>query len=394
MAENRYLEALKRIPRGETRSFLEIAALAGRPGAARAAGRAVALCPIDSPYPWHRVVSANGKPKADPGRERLQWLRLRREGARPRGKESVLDWASRTSAVCVGHYPTREYVVAADERVENFKAGQVERFSSEAEARARGFSRVGEGPPRSEPLPSPRSIGKDSSPVSSLDERLSALDWRAARIDLAARGYARFPALLAPAECASILAESSRESRFDRSVDMLPRGFGVGSYHYYSEPIPAPAASLRDRLFRELVPVARELWPKAAFPETLEAFWRRCRSEGQRRSSSILICYGEGGINHPHRDIYGTVWFPFQALLMLSKRGRDFEGGEFVLHDEVDGASPVEIPVSEGDVVAFVSRERIQSSRRRPLRIGVRHGMRTVVRGNRYGLGIVFHLAE
>ena len=144
----------------------------------------------------------------------------------------------------------------------------------------------------------------------------------------------------------------------------------------------------------ELVPAARELWPKAEFPETLEAFWRRCRSEGQRRSSSILICYGEGGINHPHRDIYGKVWFPFQALLMLSKRGRDFEGGEFVLHDEVDGAAPVGIPVSEGDVVAFVSRERIQSSRRRPLRIGVRHGMRTVVRGNRYGLGIVFHLAE
>ena len=27
-------------------------------------------------------------------------------------------------------------------------------------------------------------------------------------------------------------------------------------------------------------------------------------------------------------------------------------------YDEVDGAAPVEIPVSEGDLVAFVSRER------------------------------------
>jgi O-6-methylguanine DNA methyltransferase len=391
---NRYLDALKRIPRGETRSYLEVAALAGRPGAARAAGRAVGLCPVNSPYPWHRVVSANGKPKADRRRERRQWLRLRREGARPRGNESIPDWARRTSAVCVGHYPTREYALASDERVKSFKAEQVERFSSEAEARARGFSRAGEGPFRSEPLPSPVSSGKAGPPVTSLDERLAALGWDAARSELADRGYIRFPALLAPAECGSILNESSRESRFDRSVDMLPRGFGVGSYHYYREPVPAPAAALRDRLYRELVPVARERWPEGAFPETLDAFWRRCRSEGQRRSSSILICYGQGGINHPHRDIYGKVWFPFQALLMLSKRGRDFDGGEFVLQDDVDGARAVEIPVSEGDVVAFVSRERFERARRRRVRVGVRHGMRTVVRGKRYGLGVVFHLAE
>ena len=48
----------------------------------------------------------------------------------------------------------------------------------------------------------------------------------------------------------------------------------------------------------------------------------------------------------------------------------------------------------EARVARRLSRERFQRSRRRPSRIGVRHGMRTVVRGNRYGLGIVFHLAE
>jgi hypothetical protein len=281
-----------------------------------------------------------------------------------------------------------------DERLESFKPDRVERFSSEAEARARGFSRVGEGPLRSEPLPSPRFVAKEDSTDSAIEERLEALDWSAATTELAAKGYARLPALLSPHECGAILLESARADRFDRSVDMLPRGFGVGSYHYYAEPLPAPAQAIRSRLYRELAPLASELWPVGAFPETLEEFWRRCRREGQRRGSSILICYGEGGINHPHRDIYGKVWFPFQALVMLSKRGRDFQGGEFVLSDEVDGASPEEIPVSEGDVVLFVSRERFQSSPRGRRRIGVRHGMRTIVRGKRYGLGIVFHLAE
>ncbi len=50
---NRYLEALKQIPEGETRSFMDLAAMAGRPGAARAAGRAVRVCPSGSELPWH-----------------------------------------------------------------------------------------------------------------------------------------------------------------------------------------------------------------------------------------------------------------------------------------------------------------------------------------------------
>ena len=66
---NRYLEALRQIPRGETRSFMELAAMAGRPGAARAAGRAVRGCSVDSRLPWHRVVAV--------GARRLECRRVR-----------------------------------------------------------------------------------------------------------------------------------------------------------------------------------------------------------------------------------------------------------------------------------------------------------------------------
>lgn len=51
---------LSRIPYGETRSYAEIARAIGRPGAARAVGRANGANPIPIVVPCHRVIGANG----------------------------------------------------------------------------------------------------------------------------------------------------------------------------------------------------------------------------------------------------------------------------------------------------------------------------------------------
>ena len=52
--------ALRRIPRGETVTYGELAALAGAPGAARAAGSFCARNRLGLFVPCHRVVSAGG----------------------------------------------------------------------------------------------------------------------------------------------------------------------------------------------------------------------------------------------------------------------------------------------------------------------------------------------
>jgi methylated-DNA-[protein]-cysteine S-methyltransferase len=52
--------ALMEIPFGETRSYGQLAAVAGRPGAARAAGRANGTNPIPLVVPCHRVIGADG----------------------------------------------------------------------------------------------------------------------------------------------------------------------------------------------------------------------------------------------------------------------------------------------------------------------------------------------
>lgn len=53
-------EALRRIPYGTTRTYREIAELIGRPGAARAVGRACATNPVSILVPCHRAVRADG----------------------------------------------------------------------------------------------------------------------------------------------------------------------------------------------------------------------------------------------------------------------------------------------------------------------------------------------
>jgi methylated-DNA-[protein]-cysteine S-methyltransferase len=53
-------EALRKVPSGVTVSYAELAGRAGRPGAARAVGRAMAINPMPLIVPCHRVVRVGG----------------------------------------------------------------------------------------------------------------------------------------------------------------------------------------------------------------------------------------------------------------------------------------------------------------------------------------------
>jgi AraC family transcriptional regulator of adaptative response/methylated-DNA-[protein]-cysteine methyltransferase len=57
----RVWEALRRIPRGETRSYAQLAESLGKPTAVRAVARACATNPIAVVVPCHRVIGSNGK---------------------------------------------------------------------------------------------------------------------------------------------------------------------------------------------------------------------------------------------------------------------------------------------------------------------------------------------
>jgi len=70
--QRRACTALRRIPRGKVVSYGRLAVMAGRPGAARAAGAAMARNPLPIILPCHRVVASDGSLRGFSGRGGLQ----------------------------------------------------------------------------------------------------------------------------------------------------------------------------------------------------------------------------------------------------------------------------------------------------------------------------------
>ena len=82
--QRRVWEELRRIPIGETRTYGEVAAAIGEPGASRAVGSACGANPVPVVVPCHRVVPASGgvgNYGLGPARKRTL---LEREGAAPK----------------------------------------------------------------------------------------------------------------------------------------------------------------------------------------------------------------------------------------------------------------------------------------------------------------------
>src|SRR5437870_2192763 len=100
-----------------------------------------------------------------------------------------------------------------------------------------------------------------------------------------------------------------------------------------------------------------------------------------------------GGYNCLHQDIYGAVAFPLQLVALLSRPGRDFEGGEFLLVQQRPRAQSVAevVRAEQGDMVVFANRHWPAVGTRGFHRASVRHGVSRVLSGVRFALGIIFH---
>jgi hypothetical protein len=231
-------------------------------------------------------------------------------------------------------------------------------------------------------------------------ERVEALDWDALRAQLDAAGHAVTPPLLDAAECEELARLFDDDDRFRSTVDMARHRFGDGRYRYFGHPLPEPVAELRRALYARLAPIANAwaaLLPgEPEYPLEHEELIARCRAAGQERPTPLVLRYRAGDWNALHQDLYGDVFFPFQAVTVLSRPGLDFEGGQFVLLEQRPRAQSrahvVEAP--QGAFVLFPTRVRPQAGARGHHRVGLRHGVATVTRGERTALGVIFHDAR
>jgi len=230
--------------------------------------------------------------------------------------------------------------------------------------------------------------------------RLARLDWPAIARQLDERGHAVTPSLLTAAECRAVAAMWNDTGRFRSHIDMARHRFGEGEYRYFAEPLPAVVARLRTWAYARLAPTANR-WTAALgrderFPETLAAFTAYCTARGQHRPTPLLLRYTAGGYNCLHQDIYGAVAFPLQLTLLLSRPGRDFDGGEFLLVEQRPRAQSrgQVVALTQGQAVIFPNRYRPEHGTRGAYRVNVRHGVSELRAGERFALGVIFHDAE
>jgi hypothetical protein len=178
---------------------------------------------------------------------------------------------------------------------------------------------------------------------------------------------------------------------------MARHRFGVGEYRYFARPLPPLVDALRRAAYAPLAVIANKwmeaLGARERFPAAFTELEGVCARAGQPRPTPLLLRYGAGGYNCLHQDVYGTIAFPLQIVLFLSRPGVDYEGGEFLLVQQRPRAQSIAevIAGEQGQMVVFANRSWPAAGRRGVYRTNVKHGVSRVRSGTRFALGVIFH---
>jgi uncharacterized protein len=228
---------------------------------------------------------------------------------------------------------------------------------------------------------------------------IAALDWPALSQSLDDLGYALTPPLLDAQACASLAASYDDDSLFRSTVVMARHGFGKGEYRYFVYPLPDVVAALRTALYPPLARMANtwserlgqsDIWPAAH-----EALLARCHAFGQPRPTPLLLRYRAGDYNCLHQDLYGPIHFPLQAVVMLSAEGSFTGGALTIVENRPRMQSRAEVvPIRQGQIALIPVRDKPRLATAGWSKSAMRHGVSTVLSGERQTLGIIFHDAS
>ena len=99
-----------------------------------------------------------------------------------------------------------------------------------------------------------------------------------------------------------------------------------------------PPSTWRPVLYRHLLAIANrwraQMDMQPALPASFEAFGQLGHQRGQMHPQSHLLHVAQAGHAPLRSYSEGAAVFPLQLVLLLSRPGQDFEGGEFVMTEQ------------------------------------------------------------
>ena len=224
-----------------------------------------------------------------------------------------------------------------------------------------------------------------------------AMNWQAITNNLNQKGYSVIDRVLSEPECKHLSGLYADDYLYRNIVNMQRYRFGLGEYKYFNYPLPPTIQMLREIFYAPLARIANEWMQKldlnVQFPANHQDFILECEARSQSRPTPLMLRYEAGGFNTLHQDMYGEIYFPFQVVLVLTQAGRDHEGGEFVLTEQIPRAqSKVKVlQPNQGDAVIFTTNFRPVQGTKGYYKAKMKHGVSEVKTGIRYSLGIIFH---
>ena len=226
---------------------------------------------------------------------------------------------------------------------------------------------------------------------------IDQLDWSRIQEGLNAKGFATIGELVDIKQCDELIALWGKAELYRKKVVMERHRFGMGEYQYFNYPLPRIIQQLREEIYPYLVAIANRwmqvLRTDVQYPDSHESFLQQCHDKGQKQATPLILKYEKGGYNTLHQDLYGEVSFPLQLVLFLSEYEQDYEGGEFVITEQVPRAqSKVNvIKPKKGDALLFATSYRPVKGVKGYYRANLKHGVSEVSSGGRLTLGIIFH---
>jgi hypothetical protein len=230
-------------------------------------------------------------------------------------------------------------------------------------------------------------------------KEFTSIDWNEVSSSLNKKGFCQIKQLLSDKECNDII-ELYHQPIYRSIINMERYRFGKGEYKYFQYPLPKSIHFLREEFYPRLANVANTwaelLGGEIQYQPTHEKFISLCREKNQLRPTPLILHYQQGGFNTLHQDLYGNVYFPFQAVIVLSQHKKDFEGGELVMTEQLPRAQSKAnvLTPDRGDAIIFTTNFRPVKGTRGYYRSRMKHGVSEIKSGERYALGIIFHDAE